>query len=64
MLLSVADADCITLLSISGIRKTSIVRQIGRLSSMAGPRRCIGGVYRPRGAVSRAANDGRTAAGD
>ena len=41
MLVNVPDADCSTLESISGIRKTSIVRQIGFASSMAAPRLCI-----------------------
>jgi hypothetical protein len=40
MLLSVPEADCRMLLSISGTRKTSIDRQIGRVSSRASWR-CI-----------------------
>jgi hypothetical protein len=39
MLVNVCDADCSTFESINGMRKTSIVRQIGFESSMAGPRR-------------------------
>jgi hypothetical protein len=39
MLVNVCDADCSTLESINGMRKTSIVRQMGFESSMAGPRR-------------------------
>ena len=39
ILVNVCDADCSTFESISGSKKTSIVRQIGFESSMAGPRR-------------------------
>ena len=42
MLVNVAEADCSTFESISGIRKTSIERQTGFESSMMAPRRCIG----------------------
>src|SRR5580658_1299555 len=46
MLLSVDDADCSTLLSMSGIRKTSIVRHTGRVSSRTFvPERCIAPRY-------------------
>ena len=41
MLVNVPDADCSTFESISGTRKISIVRQIGLLSSMRAPCRCI-----------------------
>src|SRR5476649_2089329 len=39
MLVNVCEADCKTFESISGMRKTSIVRQMGFESSMAVPRR-------------------------
>src|ERR1700688_396155 len=51
MLLSVCDADCSTLLSMSGMRNNPIVRQIGLESSIAGPRRCIVPVF-PRPGTS------------
>src|ERR1700676_1494814 len=57
MLLSVADADCKMLLSISGTRKTSIVCQMGRESSRARRRCCIAdplphpGTPLPRGEI-------------
>jgi hypothetical protein len=58
MLVNVPDADCSTLASISGIKKTSIVRQIGLLSSMAGPRRMFGVFVRKDVVPAPAKRDG------
>ena len=56
MLVNVPEADCSTLESISGMRNTSIVRQIGFESSMAAPRLCIRNGFARKDVVPAAAN--------
>jgi hypothetical protein len=57
MLVNIPDADCSMLETISGMRKTSIVRQIGLVSSMAAPRRCMSAAFVRKDVVPAAAKD-------